>query len=129
MRSQRRRARRLSTFMRTTIDLVLVRLRSTVELVFSRLKMTIDLVLLRPIKYFVRFLRPVSAVSIGLLCVAGLALLWTWQHEDWRPYVSATARGAGVLLAAVPALIHEAEKPARWILVTAGGAFTTLFAW
>jgi hypothetical protein len=84
----------------------------------------------RYLNAFVSFFGILGTISIAALLIAGFALYWSWQHEDLRPIVSSVAAGLGVGLAAIAGFIEtKADKSARWILATAAGGFTILFAW
>jgi len=98
-------------------------------LFLTRTKTIFDLVAARPIQQCVGFFGRAGFLSLVLLLASAIILFWTWQNEDWRAYVSATAGGLGVMLGASAGLVNEGEKQARWILAIAGGVFTAWFAW
>ena len=83
--------------------------------------------LLQLIKELTNFFGLAGSVAALVLLLVGGALVLAWQEAELRAYVAAAAAGAAIVLAAAASFTENLV--ARWLLITAAGAFTVWFSW
>lgn len=82
-----------------------------------------------PIRAVLNFFGVKGSIAFVSLLFVTFVLFWVWRYEGWRPFVSATANVLAPLLAAIAALIKDADKAAKWVLTLGAIVASAVFSW